>query len=137
MKERPIKVDGKGYTWVVGRGNVVIRDEDRKSTVVEKRLILGLSHDDMERLPWKSPGCEALAVTPAKIAAFIKKGAPKERKIAERAEASCCGDTCDYDADDSDPCGGKVDCIDEVYDDKTGDCYWTHMCRKHQGKKYE
>lgn len=135
MKPRKIVYNGKNYTWRAGKGYVVIKDENNKAQLVDKRIILGLSYEDYERLPWKSPGHKALAVTPQKIIDFLngKVGIPP-RKVAERAVAKCCYGICDFDGDIYDECAGEVDVIDEYYDDKTMNCYWIHLCEKHQNK---
>lgn len=133
-KPRKIVWNNKNYTWRAGKGYVVIKDENNKSQLVHKRVILGISHDDFERLPWKSPGHIALAVTPQKIIDFLNGKNTKPRKVAQRSVAECCYGICDYNADAFDECAGPVMVIDEVYNDKTGDCYWTHLCEKHQNR---
>lgn len=43
-------------------------------------------------------------------------------------------DSCDCDCDRSDidpPCGGKVNVVDEWYDEESGDSGWIHLCERH------
>ncbi len=50
---RTIEVGGRSWRYRFGRGNVVIRSADGKSTVVRYEDLTGRSNDVIERGQWK------------------------------------------------------------------------------------
>lgn len=71
------------WTWRSGRGNVVVRDPDRKSYVVDHSTLTGTPWNLIERSRWK--GGTAHEVTPAVVRKYIgdviKRGKHQKNRI--------------------------------------------------------
>jgi len=65
--DRKIIVNGKEYTYMIGRSNVVIRNEEKK-IVVDFSTLTGISWPNIERGQWK----KYFHIQPHHVANFIK-----------------------------------------------------------------
>ncbi len=62
MSERKIHVGGVIWTYRIGRGSIVIRDPQRRSTVINFRTLLG--REDNNDIDY---------ITPANVRAYIEQ----------------------------------------------------------------
>lgn len=71
--KRKLHINGKEWSYRVGKGSIVVRTPDPIQTFVYNLSdVLNLSWDDIERIRWKNPTSERIQVTPSCVKDFIE-----------------------------------------------------------------